>query len=76
MRHGEPQHRDEPKVSYREMAEWIDSYNRSSTGNDRPSEIAKILAYRALTFLSSPLPRALSSLQTLGCQPGLIDLAI
>lgn len=73
MRHGEPQHRGEPKVSYRQMFEWIDSYNRSSTGSDRPSEIAQILAYRALTFLSSPLPRALSSLKTLGCEPGLID---
>jgi hypothetical protein len=73
MRHGEPQHRGEPKVSCREMAEWIESYNRSSTGSDRPSEMAQILAYRALTFLSSPLPRALSSLKTLGCEPGLID---
>jgi hypothetical protein len=52
---------------------WIESYNRSSTGSDRPPEMAQILAYRALTFLSSPLPRALSSLKTLGCEPGLID---
>ncbi len=73
MRHGEPQHRGEPKVSCREMAEWIDSYNLSSTGSDRPPEMAQILVYRALTFLSSPLPRALSSLKTLGCEPGLID---
>lgn len=73
MRHGEPEYRGEGKVSYREMAEWIDSYNRSSTGSDKPSERAQILAYRALTFLSSPLPRALSSLKTLGCEPGLID---
>lgn len=73
MRHGEPEFRGAGKVSYREMAEWIDSYNRSSTGSDRPSEMAQILAYRALTFLSSPLPRALSSLKTLGCEPRLID---
>ncbi|WP_348959344.1 histidine phosphatase family protein [Enterobacter cloacae complex sp. Mu1197] len=73
MRHGEPEYRGAGKVSYREMAGWIDSYNRSSTGRDRPSEMAQILAYRALTFLSSPLPRALSSLKTLGCEPGLID---
>lgn len=73
MRHGEPEYRGEGKVSCRKMAEWIDSYNRSSTGSDKPSERAQILAYRALTFLSSPLPRALSSLKTLGCEPGLID---
>ena len=73
MRHGEPEYRGAGKVSYREMVGWIDSYNRSSTGRDRPSEMAQILAYRALTFLSSPLPRALSSLKTLGCEPGLID---
>ncbi len=73
MRHGEPEYRGAGKVSYREMAGWIDNYNRSSTGSDRPSEMAQILAYRALTFLSSPLPRALSSLKTLGCEPGLID---
>ena len=73
MRHGEPEYRGAGKVSYREMVGWIDSYNRSSTGRDRPSEMAQILACRALTFLSSPLPRALSSLKTLGCEPGLID---
>lgn len=73
MRHGEPEYRGAGKVSYREMAGWIDNYNRSSTGSDRPSEMAQILAYRALTFLSSPLPRTLSSLKTLGCEPGLID---
>ncbi|WP_341275551.1 histidine phosphatase family protein [Enterobacter roggenkampii] len=73
MRHGEPEYRGAGKMSYREMVGWIDSYNRSSTGRDRPSEMAQILAYRALTFLSSPLPRALSSLKTLGCEPGLID---
>lgn len=73
MRHGEPHYRGAPKVSCREMAEWIDSYNLSSTGSDRPPEMAQIQAYRALAFLSSPLPRALSSLKTLGCEPGLID---
>ena len=73
MRHGEPHYRGAPKVSCREMAEWIDSYNLSSTGSDRPPEMAQIQAYRALSVLSSPLPRALSSLKTLGCEPGVID---
>lgn len=73
MRHGEPHYRGAPRVSCREMIEWIDSYNLSSTGSDRPPERAQIQAYRALTFLSSPLPRALSSLKTLGCEPGVID---
>lgn len=73
MRHGEPHYRDAPKVSCREMAEWIDSYDLSSVSSDRPPEMAQIQAYRALAFLSSPLPRALSSLKTLGCEPGVID---
>ncbi|MBX8459479.1 histidine phosphatase family protein [Enterobacter sp. RIT637] len=73
MRHGEPHYRGAPKVSCREMAEWIDSYNLSSAGSDRPPEMAQIQAYRALAFLSSPLPRALSSLKTLECEPGLVD---
>lgn len=73
MRHGEPHYRGAPKVSCREMAEWIDSYNLSSTGSDRPPEMAQIQAYRALAFLSSPLPRAQSSLKTLGCEPSVID---
>ena len=73
MRHGKPQYAGAPKVSCREMPEWIDNYNLSSTGRDMPPEISKVLIYRALTFISSPLPRALSSLKTLGCEPGFID---
>jgi hypothetical protein len=46
MRHGEPQYRG-AKVSYREMAEWIESYNRSSTGSDRPPEMANPRVPRA-----------------------------
>lgn len=55
------------------MADWISHYNLSDTGSDMPPQSSQALASSALQILSSPLPRALSSLKALGRTPTLID---
>jgi len=73
MRHGKPQYTGYPKVTWREMADWIEQYNLSDTGSDTPLQSSKLMASRAVTIISSPLPRALSSLKALGREANLID---
>ncbi|MCE0801183.1 histidine phosphatase family protein [Buttiauxella sp. S04-F03] len=73
MHHGKPTYTGSPKVTSREMADWIEQYNISDTGNDTPPESSKLLSSCTLQIISSPLPRALSSLRALGYEPGLID---
>lgn len=73
MRHGKPAFTGFTKVTSREMAEWISQYDLSDTGRDIPPQPIKTLASSALRIISSPLPRALSSLTALGRKPDLID---
>lgn len=73
MRHGKPAFKGSAKVTSREMANWIAEYDLSDTGEDIPPESSKSLAFSASRIISSPLPRALSSLRALGCEPDVID---
>lgn len=73
MRHGKPTFTDSSRVTSLEMAGWIAQYDLSDTGNDVPPESSKSLASSASKNISSPLPRALSSLNALGCEVDLID---
>ncbi|HDN2510737.1 TPA: histidine phosphatase family protein [Providencia rettgeri] len=73
MRHGKPTFTGSSKISSIEMAEWISQYDLSDTGNNIPPQSSKVLASSALYIISSPLPRALSSLTALGCNPDRID---
>ncbi len=73
MRHGKPTLTGSSRVTSREMADWIAQYDLSDTGSDVPPESSKSLASSASKNISSPLPRALSSLNALGCEPDLID---
>ena len=73
MRHGKPVFTGCSKVSSLEMAEWISRYDLSDTGSDLPPGSSKTLALSASRILSSPLPRALSSLNALGRKADLID---
>lgn len=73
MRHGKPAFTGASRVTSLEMAEWISGYDRSDTGSDIPPQSSKTLASSALRIISSPLPRALSSLTALGREPDLID---
>ncbi|WP_037375537.1 MULTISPECIES: histidine phosphatase family protein [Serratia] len=73
MRHGKPACTGSSKVTCREMAGWVAQYDLSDTGSDMPPESSKSIASSALRIVSSPLPRALSSLNALGREPELID---
>ncbi|MFG1175130.1 histidine phosphatase family protein [Erwiniaceae bacterium CAU 1747] len=73
MRHGRPGFTGAPKVKADEMAIWISHYDASDTGSDRPPERIRQQSDRVLTALSSPLPRALSSLAMLNLQPVRVD---
>ncbi|MFS6933758.1 histidine phosphatase family protein [Klebsiella oxytoca] len=73
MRHGPPSQTGYLKVASHEMADWITKYDLSDTGSDIPPESSKLIASRASRFLSSPMPRAVSSLRTLGLEPQFID---
>ncbi|MDJ0023269.1 histidine phosphatase family protein [Pantoea eucrina] len=73
MRHGKPAFTGSAKVTSREMSNWIADYDRSDTGEDIPPESSESLAFSASQILSSPLPRALSSLKALDLEPDVID---
>ncbi len=73
MRHGKPAFTGSSRVTSREMADWIAGYDLSDTGSDMPPEPSRTLASSALRIISSPLPRARSSLRALGCEPDFID---
>lgn len=73
MRHGKPAFTGSAKVTSREMSNWITEYDLSDTGEDIPPESSKSLACSASRIISSPLPRALSSLKALGLEPDVID---
>lgn len=73
MRHGKPVFTGNSRVTSPEMGEWISQYDLSDTSSDLPPVSSKALASDALRILSSPLPRALSSLKSLGREPDLID---
>ena len=73
MRHGKPSFIGNSKVTSREMTDWITQYNLSEIGRDTPPESSVALAFSALCVISSPLPRAISSLNALGWHAGLSD---
>ena len=73
MRHGKPALTGSAKVTSREMCNWITEYDLSDTGEDIPPDFSKSLAFSASRIISSPLPRALSSLKALGLEPDVID---
>jgi len=73
MRHGKPAFTGSAKVTSREMSNWIAEYDLSDTGEDIPPESSNSLAFSASRIISSPLPRALSSLKALGLEPDVID---
>ncbi|ELY4872011.1 histidine phosphatase family protein [Cronobacter sakazakii] len=69
MRHGRPDIAHSGAIGSRDMPGWISRYNEAGTGNDLPPEASRALAARAGIVISSDLPRALSSLKTMGCDP-------
>ena len=71
--HGKPAFAGSAKVTSRKMSGWITEYDLADTGDDIPPESSKSLAFSASRIISSPLPRALSSLKALGPEPDVID---
>ena len=69
MRHGRPALTSSEPLLARDMPDWITRYDLAGTGNDLPPEASRALADRAGIVISSDLPRALSSLKALGCEP-------
>lgn len=69
MRHGRPDIANSGAIGSRDMPGWISRYNEADTGSDVPPPTSRQLAARAGTVISSDLPRALSSLKALGCEP-------
>lgn len=69
MRHGKPALSATEKVSSRQMPDWIASYDLADTGSDLPPGPGSMLAGKARVIISSDLPRAVSSLRALGCEP-------
>ncbi|ELY6247254.1 histidine phosphatase family protein [Cronobacter universalis] len=73
MRHGRPDIARSDALGSRDMPGWINRYDEADTGTDLPPEASRELAARAGIVISSDLPRALSSLTALGCEPVQID---
>ncbi|EOC1348239.1 histidine phosphatase family protein [Cronobacter turicensis] len=69
MRHGRPAITNSGSLLARDMPDWITRYDLAGTGNDLPPEANRELATTAGIVISSDLPRALSSLKALGCEP-------
>ncbi|MGJ3289432.1 histidine phosphatase family protein [Klebsiella sp. PL-2018] len=73
MRHGKPAYSSSRRLLSDEMFGWINQYNLSDIGSDVPPESCKRAASIASKVVCSDLPRAVSSVYALGCEPGLID---
>lgn len=73
MRHGRPDFTGAPKITAHEMEAWIRNYDASNIGRDQPPDAVRLQTSKVLLVLSSPLPRALSSVERLGLKPDRVD---
>lgn len=67
MRHGKPDHRSAGWLPAQAMEQWCESYDLSQV-EDTPPDRSRRIAATAHYIVSSPLPRARSSLDKLGLQ--------
>lgn len=72
MRHGKPDYASGARLSALSMTAWYKAYDLSQV-HDRPPEKSVRMAAMADYAVTSPLPRARSSLQMLGLHPACID---
>ncbi|MDV5139085.1 histidine phosphatase family protein [Chimaeribacter arupi] len=73
MRHGKPSLNATRNITAGEMARWTEEYDQAETGHDTPPATSRHEAMAATCVVSSPLPRALSSLRALGLQPRWVE---
>ncbi|MEM6051458.1 histidine phosphatase family protein [Erwinia sp. P7711] len=72
MRHGKPDHRVGGRLPALAMAQWCEAYDLSDV-QDFPPEKSQWVAAMADYVVTSPLPRARSSLKKLGLEPACVD---
>lgn len=72
MRHGRPDHRAGGRVPALAMVQWCEAYDMASV-QDAPPEKCLQVVDMADFIITSPLPRARSSLAKLGREAALID---
>ena len=73
MRHGQPILASDKRVSPFEMKQWIKQYDQSIVRLDGVPNSSLSLAKSAVSIVSSTAPRALSSLQAMGCSASVVD---
>ncbi len=73
MRHGKPLLPVTGWCRAAEMGRWIDQYNQAVVAMESAPKNLLTLIDPETTVITSPLPRALSSAQALGCAHPLID---
>lgn len=71
VRHGKPNIKKSGSVNAAGMQEWVSAYDASHISGS-PASLAKAACQNSNFIVSSPLPRAISSLETLGVKPDLI----
>lgn len=71
VRHGKPNIKKSGSVNATGMREWVSAYDASFISGS-PGSAANAACQSSNLILSSPLPRAISSLETLGVKPDLI----
>lgn len=72
MRHGKPAHQTSGRINAQALAAWCEAYDMAPVC-DSPPPRSLAIARQAKVIVSSPLPRARSSLARLGMQPSEID---
>lgn len=71
VRHGKPDLKKSGSVGTAGMGEWVSAYDASHISGS-PGSAANAACQSSNLIVSSPLPRAISSLETLGVKPDLI----
>ncbi|HBZ17058.1 histidine phosphatase family protein [Pantoea sp. NPDC088449] len=72
MRHGKPDHPVTGRFTAQALAAWSEGYDQA-TICDSPPPRSVTIARQASVIVTSPLPRARSSLARLGLQPQAVD---
>ncbi|WP_130833887.1 histidine phosphatase family protein [[Erwinia] mediterraneensis] len=72
MRHGKPEQQTAGRINAQALAAWCRAYDMAPVC-DAPPARSLAIARQAEVIVSSPLPRARSSLTQLGMQPNEID---
>ncbi|MFA7951906.1 histidine phosphatase family protein [Klebsiella oxytoca] len=73
VRHGKPNVDMKTRVSPGEMFSWIQTYDDSKVNESCPTPLLDSISVDDFLIVSSPLPRALASLDIIGVEPAMID---